>query len=105
MASPTKTLTRVVHCRDTYDIYIGRPSPWGNPFKIGPDGTREEVLGKYRSWVVTQPQIMARLGELRGRTLGCWCKPKTCHGDILAELADALPDLGLSGLLDDFVDG
>ena len=40
--------TRVVHCRrERYDVYVGRPSPWGNPFVIGRDGTREEVVAKY----------------------------------------------------------
>jgi len=48
--------TRVVHCRrERYDVYVGRPSPWGNPFVIGRDGTREEVIAKYAAWVRTQP--------------------------------------------------
>ncbi len=71
-----------------FDIYIGRPSKWGNPFHIGPDGTREQVIEKYKAWIQTQPQLLAALGELRGKILGCWCKPLACHGDVLAELAD-----------------
>ena len=82
--------TRVVHCkRAPYDVYIGRPSKWGNSFRIGRDGTREQVIGKYRAWIQTQPRLLAALPELRGKTLGCWCKPLPCHGDVLAELADA----------------
>jgi hypothetical protein len=82
-------VTRVVHVKkDQYDVYIGRPSSFGNPFVIGQDGTRAEVIAKYREWVVQQPELMASLGELRGKVLGCFCKPQACHGDVLAELAD-----------------
>ena len=81
--------TVVVHCkRSRYDIYIGRPHKWGNPFEVGKDGSREEVIEKYRDWIQTQPQLLSSLHELKGKTLGCWCKPKECHGDVLAELAD-----------------
>jgi len=82
--------TRVVHWREEVcDVRIDRPSIWGNPFKIGPDGTRHQVIQKYRAWILTQPHLLARLPELRGKTLGCWCAPRPCHGDVLAELADA----------------
>ena len=82
--------TRVVHCKvEPFDIYIGRPSKWGNPFKVGKDGSREEVIQKYRQWVRTNPMLMTQLTtELKGKVLGCWCKPDACHGDVLAELAD-----------------
>jgi hypothetical protein len=83
-------VTRVVHCKkEPYDVYIGRPSKWGNPFQIGRDGTRAEVLAKYREWLSGQPQLLAAIGELRGKTLGCWCDPAPCHGHILAKLADS----------------
>lgn len=82
--------TRVVHSqREPYDVYIGRPSKWGNPFKIGRDGTREEVLVKFREWFAKQWELHDDLDELQGKVLGCWCKPADCHGDILAEIADA----------------
>ncbi len=78
----------VVHCKKAkYDIYIGRPSVWGNPFVIGRDGTREEVVAKYAEWVKTQPQILAELPKLNGKILGCFCAPLACHGDVLADLA------------------
>ena len=81
--------TTVVHCKKSkYDIYIGRPSKFGNPFTIGKDGSREEVIRKYREWVVTQPHLMDSLHELRGKVIACWCSPLPCHGDVLAELAD-----------------
>jgi len=79
--------TRVVHCkRDRYDVYIGRPSKWGNPYVIGRDGTREQVIAKYRAWVLCRPELVAALGELRGKVLGCWCPPQPCHGDVLVDL-------------------
>ena len=82
--------TWVVCCKkEPYDVYIGRPSKWGNPFKIGKDGSRQEVIHKYRIWILANPQLVKQIhSELRGKTLGCWCKPEACHGDVLAELAD-----------------
>jgi len=78
---------RVVHFKKSkYDIYIGRPSKWGNPFTIGEDGTREEVIKKYRDWITTQPDLLLALPELKDKILGCWCAPKSCHGDVLVEL-------------------
>jgi len=53
-------------------VYVGRPSKWGNPFAIGRDGTRDEVIAKYRAWIVRQPALMAALGELRGKHLVCF---------------------------------
>lgn len=81
--------TIVVHCKKSdYDIYIGRPSKWGNPFKITEDQNREVVINKYKEWLLNQPDLLKNIGELKGKVLGCWCKPKICHGDILAELAN-----------------
>ena len=81
--------TKVVHCKkEPYDIYIGRPSKWGNPFTIGKDGSREEVILKYINWLEQQPDLLSEISELKGKVLGCWCHPKACHGDILAEIAD-----------------
>lgn len=88
--------TTVVHKSEPHDVYIGRPSKWGNPFKIGYDDrgiywTREVVVSLYESWIHDQPDLMAALPELKGKRLGCWCSPLPCHGDVLARLADALP--------------
>lgn len=70
-------------------VYIGRPSPWGNPFTIGKDGTRDEVLAKYRKWLRGQPMLVERIEkELRGKDLVCFCKPASCHGDTLLEIAN-----------------
>src|SRR5579859_1174800 len=87
---------KVVHCKkEPYDVYIGRPSKWGNPFTHIKDKTtiaefvvdsREEAIKKYREWILNQPALLNDLHELKGKTLGCWCKPQSCHGDVLVEL-------------------
>jgi hypothetical protein len=69
-------------------VYIGRPSRWGNPFVIGHDGTRAEVIAKYRTWLLSDGHLIAELPTLRGRDLVCWCAPAACHGDVLIELAN-----------------
>lgn len=78
----------VVHCKkDKFDIYIGRPSKWGNPFVIGKDGTRKDVIEKYRKylWVKLENKeiTVKELSELHGKVLGCFCSPEPCHGDVL----------------------
>lgn len=81
---------KVVHKREHHDVYIGRPSKWGNPFIIGRDGTREEVIAKYEVWLKNNAELMAALPELKGKTLGCWCAPRACHGDVLLRLANSV---------------
>lgn len=90
---------KVVHVKHApYDVYIGRRvrglagSPWGNPFRVGQDGDGPTVMARYREHVLANPDLVAALPQLLGKTLGCWCKaPATpdapCHGDVLAELA------------------
>lgn len=81
--------TRVVNVkRENCEVFIGRPSKWGNPFKIGRDGDRAEVIAKFEDWISGQTQLLRDLGELRGKTLGCYCAPEPCHGDVLARLVD-----------------
>ncbi len=80
---------RVVHCkRESFDVYIGRPSKWGNPFRMNTEDERLAVIDRYRHYLHTRPDLLAALDELRGKTLGCWCKPKPCHGDVLVQLAN-----------------
>lgn len=83
-------MTTVTHKRNHHDVYIGRPSKWGNPFHIGKDGAREEVIAKYEGWIKSRPALLAVLPELQNKILGCFCHPKACHGDVLARLANAL---------------
>jgi len=80
---------KVVHCREEpYDVYVGRPSKWGNPYIVGKDGTREEVIQKYRDYIVNNERLLESLSELKGKCLACWCAPLPCHGDVLMELAN-----------------
>jgi hypothetical protein len=65
--------------------YIGRPSKWGNPFVIGRDGSREEVIAKYEEYARNRFTI-EDLAELAGKDLLCWCAPLPCHGDVLIKL-------------------
>lgn len=83
--------TTVVHCKkESYDVYIARPGKWGNPFIIGKDGDREEVIQKYIDWLTEQPALLDDIHELKDKVLGCWCCPHACHGDVLAEIANKL---------------
>jgi len=88
---------KVVHCKkEPYDVYIGRPSKWGNPFthldsstraefKVA---TREDAISAFEKWITEGDgmYLLEDLHELQGKTLGCWCKPKSCHGDVLMKL-------------------
>lgn len=93
--------TLVIHCKfgggylaGEY-VYIGRGSKWGNPHPVDAPcaicdcrHTREEAIDLYRQHLLASPELLAALGEVRGKVLGCWCKPQDCHGDVIAELAD-----------------
>jgi len=95
--------TKVVHCKkEPYDVYIGRPSKWGNLFSHKTNskyetiyvGTVEEAINSYKDWldkeIFLNPNILDEIKkELKGKILGCWCKPGPCHGDILANWADS----------------
>lgn len=87
----------IVNVKDNYqpqqnDVYIGRGSKWGNIFRIGPDGTREEVIEKFRRYAAARPHIINSLPELYGKRLVCYCKPEACHGDILIEMIRSMND-------------
>ncbi len=106
---------QVVHCKeDTYDVYIGRGSKWGNPFSHLKNSsakwkvsTREESIECYQKWVLTQPHLMGSLNELYGKTLGCYCKKKNnplpCHGDVLIKLVNK--QFGIKIGLDSILNG
>jgi hypothetical protein len=87
----------VVNMRNAaYDVDISRSSKWGNPFTHEKGktkalffvATRAEAISKYEEWLKEQPHLMAELPKLKGKVLGCWCKPLACHGDVLARLAN-----------------
>jgi hypothetical protein len=93
--------TRVVHVKDEHDVYIGRSMPgragseFANPFKIGEHGNRAEVINRYREHITARLdanlELRAALTRLKGKRLGCWCRPAACHGDVLVELLEGLP--------------
>lgn len=88
-------LTTVVNLlADPYDVYIGRPGrgrdgDFGNPFRIGPHGSRAQVLERFQQYfrhrLASDPTFRHRVEALRGKRLGCFCKPLACHGDIIAD--------------------
>ena len=63
-------------------------SPYANIFHIGKDGTRAECIQKFKTWLPTQPDLMANLHQLKGLRLGCFCKPLACHVDVIVELLE-----------------
>lgn len=68
--------------------YVGRPTIWGNPFVIGKDGTREEVIEKYEKYLLANEYLLSRIHELEGKDLVCFCAPLPCHADILLKYAN-----------------
>jgi len=104
---------KVAHIRPAYEnlkewmddeknVYIGRrgvvfvnkerfpkkDSIWANPYKIGKDGDRKEVLEKYEAYIrnkIEEEGLQNELKKLSGKNLGCWCYPEKCHGDILVK--------------------
>ncbi|MET9665687.1 DUF4326 domain-containing protein [Streptomyces sp. NPDC006475] len=100
------TATTVVNLKGHRDdpgyadvVYVGRPmhrggwhlagSKLASPYRPGKDGSREEVVAMYRDHLLSRPDLLAMLPELRGRRLGCWCVPERCHAEVVAELAEA----------------
>ncbi len=92
-------MTRVVNLKhEDCDIRICRPGQWGNPFHIGRDGARAQVIEKYREWIMTQPKLLAQLHILKGKRLGCLCAPLACHGDVLVELCERAENVERTGI-------
>ena len=101
--------TTVVHFKsDKCDVYIGRPSPWGNPWthRGGTSAefcveSRSQAIENYRKWLLgldflgilcdKRAWIRENLPTLKGKMIGCWCSPKPCHGDVLADLCNEKP--------------
>lgn len=107
----------VVHCKKhDHDVYIGRPSHFGNPFVIknGKYGerlvsSREEAVTFFRQWLlgeawhdvasVQRVWMLENLHKLRGKTLGCWCAPNDCHGDVIHEVLEKHTDEEILALI------
>jgi hypothetical protein len=66
-------------------VYVGRPSKFGNPYEIGRDGSREEVIQKYEAWLLSADNGLRieDLRQLKGKDLVCWCAPLACHAEVL----------------------
>lgn len=82
-----------------FDVYIGRGSRWGNPYshKSGTlaqfvVGSRDEAIAAYRQWLWAEIQAqritLEDLAQLDGKRLGCYCKPLSCHGDVLVQAVE-----------------
>jgi hypothetical protein len=86
--------TLVNRHKDKYDVYIGRGTPFGNPYIIGKDGDREEVIQKYlihfKYQIRNNPKFKEQVDALKGKILGCSCSPKKCHGDVILQYLDGL---------------
>ena len=91
-----KEKTKVVNIKfSTFDVYIGRGSMWGNPFSFSPSShdveyvkDREEAIESYKKYILSRPDLLKQLEQLRGKILGCHCKPLACHGDVLVEILE-----------------
>lgn len=85
----SQTIVVNVKKGDKADVYIGRPGPFGNPYVIGPDGDRDEVIRLFKIYFYDRlkmdPAWKAKVDALEGQIIGCFCKPQACHGDIIAE--------------------
>jgi hypothetical protein len=105
---------RVVHVRDQVPgaVYVGRPRfrgdaaggvTWGNPYRVGKDGTRAEVIARYRADLLASPLRLRLLPQLRGKPLACWCRrdgeeptpENACHADVLLDLLSRFTDAEL----------
>jgi hypothetical protein len=78
--------------KEKCDFYGARPSFLGNPYEIGRDGTRDDVIEKYREWFykkLMNPTFRDRVLSLRGLRIGCWCKPLPCHLDVVVEYLES----------------
>lgn len=77
---------------NNYDVYIGRPSIYGNPYHLGKHGNRKEVINKYRIYFYKKLELddifRQQVLNLRGKILGCHCSPLECHGDVILEWLD-----------------
>lgn len=105
MSSYSENVTKVVHISQEYQVYIGRPSIWGNPYSHK-EGTlakykvkdRKEAIEKYKEYLLNNEELLAKLPELKGKVLGCHCKPLACHGDFLVELLEPATKVNLENL-------
>lgn len=82
---------------ESYDVYVGRGTVWGNPYQIGADGDRDEVIRKFaydfqRGFLKASNDFEKNISKLKGKVIACHCKPAACHGDVIAAYINALDD-------------
>jgi hypothetical protein len=87
--------TKVINKRFAADdVYIGRAATtgggyFGNPYIMTHESMREHVIDQYREYfnsrITTDPEFARRVLDLRGKRLGCYCKPRPCHGDVIVD--------------------
>lgn len=90
-------MTKIVHCRkEKYDVYIGRPGYYGNPYILEKEEDRDKVLDQYKAYfeekMKNDPLFKLKILQLKGKILGCWCSPRRCHGDIIANFLNNLKE-------------
>jgi hypothetical protein len=101
--SMTNLKIHIANRRNTKEgEYVGRPSPLGNPWRAGADLTRDEAIARYKVWLNIQwktqnHKVRDELNRLANKliedgelTLVCWCAPKNCHADVIAEAIQAI---------------
>lgn len=93
---PESRATLVVNARVTRpDVMVDRTSEFGNPFMPTRREDRDAVIDRFKAYfltrVATEPPFRRRVLALKGKTLGCWCRPLPCHGTVIAEWLDASP--------------
>jgi len=70
-------------------VKIDRTGPWGNPFVMDADGSRDDVIKAFEKYYLPhKPSLLDRIDELKGKALGCWCAPEPCHGHVLKARVD-----------------
>lgn len=82
-----RVLNKRLHGVPEGAVYVGRPSKWGNPFKLEGRASREDVIAWFEGYAILT-FTEAELAELRGKDLVCWCWPQACHADVLLRLAN-----------------
>jgi len=94
------TVVNIRHKPNAFDVYVGRTglgltSEFGNPFKIYKDGTRDEIIEKFKKYFYNRlekdKEFKKHVLELKGLRLGCFCAPRRCHSDVIAAYLNSLP--------------
>jgi hypothetical protein len=97
-----KVVNKRTHVPTDHDVYIGRPSPLGNPYRVGNQpGSRDAAIQSYREWLymhthtlstagkqMSELRRIGKLADIGDVNLVCWCAPKACHGDVIKQYLD-----------------